>query len=343
MSHQCGRWLSLIAKRVGNSPLLLVTALALSLSPTTIWAQNNPTFVGGGKLPNTTNGSPAMATISGKTCMAYQDASTGNLAVVQSTDGVTWGGTVNTGFSMYNSIVAATNYNNSFYVLITGSLGFEETTSSDCTTFTTPQTILVMAPSGYNFSYQPGLAVWTPPGGSATLYLSLNVPYSTGYAAGLLSSTNGSLFNNFQIPAYTTINSGSALITYTPSGASSPNLYQAFTQGPYNNPEIAQTSNGTTWTAAADTSFEVGGDPNMVVFTASGSSSAIYLFGRSNYSANNLWVTATYDGATFTPAYKYGMSLHFSPSSIISPTNNLVSSFHSNFSSNNLWSYYAPY
>lgn len=330
---------SRFSKYVSNKALWVVAVLAFSLFGPVIWAQNNPTFIGGGKLSNTTDGSPAMATANGITCMVYQNAGTGNLAAVQSTDGVHWGSSVDTGFAMANSVVAATNYGPGFYILFATSTGFQETTSTNCTTFNTPAIASILAPNGYSFGYQPGLAVW-----NGRLYLSVNVPIPNGYAAGLLYSTDGGVtFSNYQIPAYTNINAGSSLITYTPSGSSTPYLYQAFTEGLNNNPEIAQTSDGTDWTAAADTSMEIGGDPNLAVFTASGSDPAIYVFGRSNYSENNLWVTGTYDGVNFTPEYEYGMSLHDSPSDVIAPTGYLVSSFHSNFSSNNLWSYYAEY
>jgi hypothetical protein len=325
----------------------LVAVLTFSFFGSTSGAQNNPTFTGGGKLSQTSSGSPSMATntSTGVTCMVYQDHSTGDLAAVSSTNSASWGNAVNTGYSMYNSYVVIAYFSSEFVVLFETSTGFQETTSTNCTSFTAETQTFIDSPYGYNGNYQPGLAVWTPSGGSTALYLSVIVGLpGGGNEPAVLSSTDGINYYNFEVPYGGDVNSGTSLLAYTPPGASGQNLYLAFTQGANNLPVIAQTSNGSTWTSSQDTSFEIGGDPNLVAFTASGNTSqAIYIFGRSNYSANNLWVAGTYDGVNFTSAYEYGMSLHDSPSDVVGSNGDLISSFHSNFSSNNLWSYYAPY
>jgi len=347
MSHGFSRLLAFSSQRAAKRALCLVAGLALiGFAPAT-WAQNNPTFAGGGKLSNTSKGSPAMATntSTGVTCMVYQDQSSSDLAAVSSTNSTSWGNTVNTGYPMSNSIVTVAYLNPYFYVLFATSTGLQETTSTNCINFNPATQPLINSPYGYDYSQQIGLTAWAPPGGTPSLYLSVNVGLpGGGIEPAVLSSLNGSDFENFQVPYGGSINSGTSLLAFTPPGASSQHLYLAFTQGASNLPVIAQTSDGSTWTSQQDTSFQVGGDPNLVAFTASGNTSqALYLFGRSNFSEHNLWVAATYDGVTFTPAYEYGMSLNDSPSDVTGGNGDLISSFHSNFSSTNLWSYYASY
>ncbi len=347
MSHHVCYRLSGIQQPMFKKALTFVAITALYLSATALWGQNNPTFTGGGKLSQTSSGSPSMATnpSTGVTCMVYQDHSSGDLAAVSSTNSTSWGNPVNTGYSMYNSYVAAAYFSGKFYILFETSTGYQETSSTDCINFSSETQTFVDSPYGYDGNYQPGLAAWAPPGGTQALYLSVNVGLpGGGIEPAVLNSTDGVNYYNFVVPYGGDINSGTSLLAYTPPGASAQNLYLAFTQGASNEPIIAQTTDGSYWTSSQDTEFEVGGDPNLVAFQASGNTSkAIYLFGRSNYSENNLWVAGTYDGVTFTSAYEYGQSLHDSPSQVLGSNGDLISSFHSNFSSNNLWSYYAPY
>lgn len=153
--------------------------------------------------------------------------------------------------------------------------------------------------------------------------------------ATVASSTDGVSFSNV-VSLSNETNSGISAAVFGGK------LYFAYTTNSLNRPVLAATADGATYTYGIDNTFELGGTPAIVAFTPSGGASALYIYGRSNYSANNLWVAGTFDGSTFSAAYSYGSSLNLSPTVATLGNGSLVTAFHSNYNSTHIWTYVAP-
>ncbi len=325
--------LTFIRKQFGKAAFCLLAVFITIFTTAPVFAQANPSYSAGGQANNLLTTSPSLATFNGTTYIAY--GYNGILYIAASPDGVNWNSGVNTGFATAVSDPAIAVHGTQLYVIFPTSTGFQETVSNDGVNWSSPVGIVINSSTGYNYSFgHPGLVDW-----NGTLYLSFiaTTPSNPSPTIQVASADgSGTFFSNISVPAaqYNT-NSGSSLVVFNNR------LWVSFTEGPSNLPVLASTSDAANWTSSVDTGFEVGGDPSLVVFSAGGGPPALYIFGRSNFSENNLWVAGTYDGVNFSPAFQYGQSLHLSVASAIGANQQLVTAFHSNFSSTHLWSYTA--
>ncbi len=326
--------LTFIRKQFGKAAFCLLAVFITVFTTAPVFAQANPSYSAGGQANNLLTTSPSLATFNGTTYIAY--GFNGVLYVAASPDGVSWNSGVNTGFATAVSDPAIAAFNNQLYVIFPTTTGFQETSSPDGVNWSSPVGVIINSSTGYNYSFgHPGLAVF-----NNNLYLSFiaSTPTNPSPTIQVASAppTTPSFFSGVSVPAaqYNT-NSGSSMTIFNGR------LWVSFTEGPSNLPVLASSGDGVNWTSTVDTGFELGGDPSLVVFAAGGGAPALYIFGRSNFSENNLWVTGTYDGVNFSPAFQYGQSLHLSVASTIGASGQLVNAFHSNFSSTHLWSYTA--
>lgn len=335
---------------------ILTASYITSLAGPAALSQALPNFTTGpgGETNLLTNSSPAVASVPGenKIYVAYQDHNTNNLFISTSTVGggaSAWSNPTNTGFPVNRgdgtqnaASVAAVGNGSQAYIVFQQAGQFSYTiASNNGTSYTPVKRVIISLPTGVGLlsNFRPGLAYF-----NGYLYMSVTATFNgTPFAYVVRSSDNGATFSNAFGIGYTP-NSGSSLAVYAPPGRS-PELWWCFTTGASNNFVLAVSSDGNSFgTGNPDTAAQFGGDPALIPFFAPGSSSpALYIFGRSNFSANNEWATGTYNGTNFTTAFKYAQTLTQSPGVAIVPSNGyLITVYKSNFGSN-IWNSSAPH
>ena len=300
--------------------------------------QTIPNFTSGGKTPLLTGSSPSLAYLNGYMYVAYEDTSSNAiLNIARSTDGVNWINVANTNVTTVGPVTMCACNGRLLIVYGSSTYGsqFSEISSSDGINYSSPQILAIngLQPSTIlNSLVPPALQYF-----NGKIYLGfVAATQITGAAtATVASSTDGINFANV-VSLSNPSNSGLSAAVFGGK------LYFAYTTNSLNRPVLAATADGTTFTYGIDSTFEVGGTPALAVFTPSGGPSALYIFGRSNFSENNLWVAGTFDGSAFSAAYQYGPSLNFNPAIAILGNGYLVSAFHANLSGKNIWTYVAP-
>lgn len=160
----------------------------------------------------------------------------------------------------------------------------------------------------------------------STIYMTIGtVPYASYYTTFTPSVQIGSGYLATSNPAITTFGTGYALVWLTGTG--------------YPVVAILPVSDPTSPTSVTETTgIEIGGDPSPAAYNG-----GLFIFGRSYYSADNLWAIGTIDGINFEPQYEYGQTLTNSASVFAWDGGAyLTQAGRSNYGSN-VWAYFANY
>lgn len=308
--------------------LLTNVALSLALLSTTgaLAQPANPTFTTGGESSLVTNYSPALVYLSSNETlyMIYVSSQNNYLYSSPNTNG-NYNGFANAGYLITTNAPttgpAATVFNGKIYVAYTKSGVVYITSSANGSTWSTPAAASISGSPGIDSSYKPGLTQY-----GTSLYLSFIG--SSGTTAYVASSADGIDFSNVQsVLSYYPISSAASVAVYNNT------LYVSFTTMANHYPLLANYTTATGWNYTIDYGLEIGNDPSLVVYN-----SALFIGGKSNYSEDNLWMTGTYNGSTFSTATGYGQMLLQSPALALFGNNiwECAKSAHGT----NIWCYY---
>ena len=312
------------------SKVLLLFSFTLA-SIQLAWGQAPPTFTQGGQQPHDLDGSPAEAVFNGLLYIVYIDHYTHHYSLASSSDGWNFGSGIDSGYGGTSS-PTMTAFNGKLYIAFnTGGVIYMMTWNG--TSFSAPTPVSWTTPI---LPPNPGAAYLTPAIVSWNGEIFIAYSASDGYVWSGESTDGIHYFAPVQLPSYQATSSPAAAVFDDGSGITEVAIVYTTNAVGNHNP-VTYLTGGGGGISVINSTFEIGGDPTAVSFNG-----ALYVFGRSNYSPNSLWVAGSYNGSGYVPAYQYGMSLHNSPTAAV--YNGLLCvGFHSNFSSNHLWTYTAPY
>jgi hypothetical protein len=308
-------------------------------------AQTYPTFTEVTETSATlaTQASPALApsptlfVTGGQTVgMAYVDSSSGCVEISYSNNGYNFIQTYGTPICPGKDVTVAATYipqSGDTVVAYVANGVLYTSTSTDGINFGNAQigpeiaAQLTVAPTGRPSMVPYGSSVLLTYASGTGIYVTIgSVPANSYYDSFSPSVQIGSSYPASSNPTLTPFGTGSALVWCTGTG------FPVVAILPGTNPTSPTSVTETT----AD---EVGGDPAPVAYKGN-----LFIFGRSYYSADNLWAIGTPNGIQFPePAQKYGATLTHSPSFVTWGSGSyLTGAGRSNYGSN-IWDYFASY
>ncbi len=321
--------------------LATVSILSISVAAT---AQTYPTFTEGAKNPQTLASGSASPTLfsNGATLqMAYVDSSSGCIEIAYTNNGYQFTQTNGTPICPgANTTVAATYTSNGVLVVayvLNGTL-YTALSNDGGATFGPVNAAweLTVAPTG-----RPSMV---PYGGPSVLmaYASGSGIYYTIYNTAPVTINDtfspsvqiGSGYPATSNPSVTPFGTGGveALVWLTGTG------FPVVAILPPPDPSLPLNEPTPPTSVTETTGIEIGGDPSPVAWNG-----GLFIFGRSYYSADNLWAIGTKDGIFFEPQQEYGQTLTNSPSVFVwGSGSQLTEAARSNYGSN-IWAYWANY
>lgn len=316
--------------------LATVSILSISVAAT---AQTYPTFTEGAKNPQTLASGSASPTLfsNGATLqMAYVDSSSGCIEIADTNNGYQFIQTNGTPICPGANTTVAATYTSNGLLMVAYVLNDTLYTASSIDHGATFEPViaargLTVAPTGrpsmipYGYSANGVLIAYAS---GSDIYVTIDNTPGEYYGTFSPSIQIGSGYPATSNPSITTFNNGAALVWCTGTG------FPVVAVLPETDPTNPLSPSSVTET----TGIEIGGDPSPVAWKGD-----LFIFGRSYYSADNLWAIGTKDGIFFEPQQEYGQTLTNSPSVFVwGSGSQLTEAGRSNYGSN-VWAYWANY
>lgn len=308
-------------------------------------AQAQPSIISGGNTTRNSYAGPAEAVTASQQylLLAYSDNSQGypRLAVIRSTDGINWSSPVYPTTNINVEYMGMVTFGQDTYISFASSsgsnIGWNYITTRDGATFSAPAAWtyqgnnLPASHAAGQLNY-PNLSV-SPD--NQTLFL--NYVSGDGYVYGATSTNGVDFYNGFQVTNSWTATGGPTSIVSSDSNGY-PVMQLIYLTNSNGNPVVCNSSAFApnpvpTFSCTSGDWFRGAGNPALVSYGGTN-----WVFFRSHYDANNLWVAWPNGSGAFNQ-YMYGSQMHNSPSAAV--FNNLLNiSFQSGFSAE-IWSYNA--